>query len=92
MIYIAVKWIHTYPDEPILLYSELDNDRFETRKVEFFRDGSIGYADASEEFGHTELGMMPVPDLNEIAKDPEFEPRQIEKHEFEEIWGKRKKT
>ncbi len=44
MKYIKVKWLHSHPDEPVLLYSELDKDRWETRKVEVFADGRIGFA------------------------------------------------
>ena len=48
MEYIMVKWLHSHPDEPVLLYSELDKDRWETRKVEVFADGRIGFASATE--------------------------------------------
>lgn len=44
MEYIKVRWIHDHEDEPILLYSELDHDRFELRKVEVYEDGSAGWA------------------------------------------------
>jgi len=42
MTYLKVKWIHSHPDAPVLLYSELDRERWEVRKVEVFRDGSLG--------------------------------------------------
>lgn len=89
MIYILVKWIHSFPDDPVLLYSELDAFRFETRKIEVFRDGKIGYASEYEEFGSTKLGTDPVPEISEIAKNPEFEPIEISKDEFEKIWSVR---
>ena len=47
MRYIKVKWIHSYPDEPVLLYSEIDDSGWEVRKVEVFPDGAYGYANAS---------------------------------------------
>jgi hypothetical protein len=44
MTYIKVLWIHKNKDEPIELYSELDEDRYETKKVEIFIDDkSIGF-------------------------------------------------
>ena len=89
MKYILVKWMHQFVDEPVFLYSELDGSRFETRKVEIFPDGRKGYASKSEEFGTTRLGIDPVPPLREIAKDPQFEPRQITQEEFEKIWLER---
>jgi len=45
MTYFKCKWNHTFPDEPIMLHSELDDQRWERRKVETFRDGRMGYAD-----------------------------------------------
>ena len=35
MKYIKVRWIHDFEDDPILIYSELDENRFETRKIVF---------------------------------------------------------
>jgi hypothetical protein len=35
MKYLKVKWIHPFPSEPIVLMSELDDERYEIRKVEF---------------------------------------------------------
>src|SRR6185503_15028408 len=47
--YIRVRWQHGHADEPVDLWSELDAARLETRKLEIFRDGRIGYASADEE-------------------------------------------
>lgn len=86
MKYIRVRWIHNFPNEPVLLYSELDDDRFETRKVEVFPDGKKGYASEAEEVGGTRLGIEPVPSITQIAMDHEFVPEEITKEEFERIW------
>ncbi|ULR47139.1 hypothetical protein [Rhizobium sp. K102] len=72
--YIRVQWLHDFPEEPVDLWSELDRERFETRKLEIFRNGTVGYASASEAVGGTMLGIVPVPSLAEIAADSEFEP------------------
>ncbi|MDR3577980.1 MAG: hypothetical protein P4L50_29295 [Anaerolineaceae bacterium] len=92
MIYIFVKWIHNFIDEPVFLYSELDEARFEIRKVEIFQDGKKSYASKSEETETTWLGIEPVPNISEIAKDPEFEPEEISQEEFERVWSDRKKV
>jgi hypothetical protein len=34
------------------------------------------------------LGLAPLPLFAEIAANPEFEPTEIAKDEFEEIWSK----
>jgi hypothetical protein len=49
MTYFKCKWNHAYRDEPVLLYSELDEERWETRKVEIFRDGKMGFASRDTE-------------------------------------------
>jgi hypothetical protein len=89
MKYIRVKWNHQHRDEPVLLYSELDLERCEKRKVEVFQDGDCGYASISEAAGSTRLGEEPIPPLHEIASDPQFEPVEITKEEFEEVWNAR---
>jgi hypothetical protein len=91
MTYIKVKWIHSNSNEPILLYSEIDEERMEQRKVEIFADGRYDYASSSESAGSTRLGEVPIPALSEIASDPQFEPVKIPKQEFEEVWEKRRK-
>lgn len=88
MVYIKVKWIHTDPDCPVLLYSELDRECWEVRKVEIFPDGRMGYAGPGVEVGETWLGQAPVPPLEEIAQNPEFEPETISKAEFDRVWAK----
>lgn len=90
MTYIKVEWIHSHADEPTLLYSELDQGRWEKRKVEVFADGRCGYASSTESAGSTRLGEEPIPQLAEISSDPQFKPVEITKQEFEEVWAKRK--
>ena len=86
MKYIRVKWKQSNPNEPVWLYSELDDNRWEVRKVEIFADGRRGYAGEGREFGGTGLGEVPIPPLEEIAKDHEFDPTEITQKEFEEVW------
>jgi hypothetical protein len=88
MTHIRCKWIHSLADEPITLYSELDDLRWELRKVEVFRDGKMGYADDGKSFGGAALSLEPLPPLAEIAIDPQFEPVEITRLEFESIWNK----
>ena len=61
MNYIRVRWFHENPDAPDLVVSELDDHRWEKRKVEVFADGSKGYAMKDEERGGTRLGLVPLP-------------------------------
>jgi hypothetical protein len=83
--------MHSNPNSPIWLYSELDDERFETRKVEIYADGHWGYASDTEEVNGTGLGLYAVPSLAEIASNPVFEPFEIGKEEFEDVWSERHK-
>lgn len=85
MKYIAVTW-RTNRGYPIELYSELDDQRYECRKVEVFADGRAEFADAVEQTGDTQLGEVPVPPLADIASDSQFVPREISASEFEAVW------
>lgn len=67
--YIAVEWRHEHSHEPILLLSEVDDAGWEQRKVEVFRDGSKGYADANAHSLKTRLGEAPIPTVAEIVHD-----------------------
>ena len=88
MIYLKVKWKHSFSDEPVLLYSELDRQRWEVRKVEIFPGGRMGYAGPGSAVGGTDLGIEPIPSFEQIASDPEFEPEIISKAEFDKVWAK----
>lgn len=88
MDYLKVKWIHCFDSEPVLLYSEMDELRWEVRKVEEFADGHFGFASKERSFGSTYLGKVPIPALSEISSDPQFEPAVITKMEFEEVWAR----
>jgi len=87
--YIRVRWLHDLDDEPVDLWSELDGERFEMRKLEAFRDGRVGFASATESAHGTQLGSIPVPPLNEIAREPEFAPEEVSQEAFEIRWNNR---
>ncbi|ODA28702.1 hypothetical protein A6X21_12040 [Planctopirus hydrillae] len=87
MEYLKVPWKHDHADEPVWLYSEINNERWETRKVEVFRDGSTGYADNIEAKGGSKLSIKPLPTMAEIAKDSQFVPSLIGNDEFERVWS-----
>jgi hypothetical protein len=86
MKYLKVSWIHNFPDEPVLLYSEIDDARWEQRKVDFFADGTAVFASEAESHGNTGLCIEPLPTLEEIGSDPQFQPVEISPLEFEAAW------
>lgn len=89
MRYLRVHWVHNHPDDPVELYSEIDEQGWEVRKVEVFPDGSRGFAGQDDHAGSTRLGETPLPSLEAIAKEPEFRPAQITPEEFERVWANR---
>ncbi|WP_408369576.1 DUF6881 domain-containing protein [Paraburkholderia sediminicola] len=67
--------------------SLLDDDRNEVCKLEFYRDGQVGFAGHASSALGTLLGTLPVPSLDEINADPQFEAREIEWALFDSLWS-----
>jgi len=87
MEYIDIQWHHKNANDPVRLVSELDAERFEVRKLEFFADGRVGHACESSESHGTMLGELPDPLLSEITMDPQFTGGHIGAEEFEQLWS-----
>mgnify|MGYP001553208235 CR=1 FL=1 len=88
MKYLRVRWLHSDAEFPVVLYSEIDDARWETRKVEIYEDGRAGWADAHHEIGGSRLGQAECPSIEEINSDKEFDGAEISAEEFEEAWAK----
>ena len=86
MKYTKVDWLHNSSDSPTLLYRELDSDRWEVREVKVYANGGMGFADRETRAGRTTLGVEPLPPVEQIAADPEFEPVIISADEFGSLW------
>lgn len=86
MKYLKIRWRHDFTDEPQWLYSEIDANRAETRKVEVYPSGELGFAYCLESNGSTQLSETNLPSNEEIASDSQFEVFDIDQKEFEEIW------
>ena len=85
MEYIDVLWVHEHKDEPVRLVSELDADRFERRRLEFFADGTV-HALAGDRIFEGTVEIAPLPALHEINQDAQFKGRAIAAGEFEDLW------
>jgi hypothetical protein len=84
--YFTVRWHHDLPDEPVLLFEELNEQRLETRKVEEFADGRRIRSDRiAPELG-TSLSWEPVPSEAELDEQAEFTVEQLTADEFEVVW------
>lgn len=87
MEYIDVEWKHQSTADPVQLVSELNADRYETRKLEFFPMGRVGYASQQSGSPGIELGIVPVPQLTEINQSHEFNGATISTQGFESLWA-----
>lgn len=87
MRYQRVEWHHENPEEPVVLYSEIDADGWETRKVDEYADGRRDFADAVIEMGSTWLADQPTEEgVAEIDALDEFSAIEISRGAFEEVW------
>lgn len=86
MRYQKARWLHDLEDEPVVLYSESDDDGTEVRKVEAYRDGRMDLADAVTRTGSTRLSETKMPTLGEINAQEEFVAEAITANEFETVW------
>lgn len=68
------------------MYSEINQDRWEVRKVEVFQDGTSTYASPLYNTGDTWLAESQLPSMDEINKDSQFQADVISRHDFERIW------
>ena len=55
--YVEVAWLHDFEDEPVMLYSKLDDQRRETRKVELFPDGRMDRVSPPRSLGGMTRGL-----------------------------------
>ena len=87
--YVRLDWIHDHEDEPHLIYSELDDERYETRKIEVFKDGRIvKVSEDHPESGSTGLAVLPIPTIEETnaISEEQFHAEEISAAEFEDLW------
>ena len=90
MRYQRVSWLHDSREFPVVLFSEVDDDCWDVRKVDEYADGHCDLASATIETGNTTLGEARIPPLSGINEDPQFEGAEITEEEFEVAWGKAK--
>lgn len=83
---MKILWFHDSSDDPFMIYSELDVNRYEVRKIEFFKSGNCLYATQDKETEFCFLGELPIPEIEEINHDKQFYAVEISKEEFNSEW------
>ncbi|CAL9632836.1 hypothetical protein SUDANB120_06142 [Streptomyces sp. enrichment culture] len=86
MEYWHVNWLHDFPDEPVTIYSAIGDDGYETRKVHVYRDGRTVRADEQHESAEIGLSEIPVGDIAEVERQPEFQASVVTRAVFEDAW------
>lgn len=84
-----LKWFHDFVNEPCIIYSEIDTQRYEVRKVEVYKNETVrkygeNISDSQMELGDAAFSQ----NLDEINRDRQFYAKYITKEEFESIWNK----
>lgn len=80
-----VEW-ESSAEDPAVLFSALDGSRYEVRKVEVFRNGISGFAEAFARTRSTQLGSAPLPALDQINAADQFEAEEISLSQFDVAW------
>lgn len=87
MQYVWITYHQNEDDDPSEVYLELDGDRMETRRVEFFPNG-LSFSYGGERGNFEALSQTPLPeDLRELNLDGSQEARSISRAFFREIWN-----
>jgi len=79
-------WLAGPRDEPVDWYDELDADRWSTRCVRKYRDGSLRAYSYANPCWRECMPEKPIPPVEEIDADAEFSTREITKAEFDAVW------
>lgn len=66
--------------------SEIDDDGWETRRVQYYRDGRCEWTDGSNETASIGLSNQPYLSVDEISRQSEFDAAVIGREEFEKAW------
>ncbi len=88
--YECLEWIHDREDRPRFIYSELDDERYETRKIEVYKDGRMVKVSVDHpECGSTGLAVLPIPSIEETNAiiEEKFHAEEISAVEFEDLWN-----
>ncbi|MBV7530557.1 hypothetical protein [Chitinophaga sp. sic0106] len=88
MQYVKIYWLNPEDDSAEIQFSELDDGRFERRKIEIYPDGSFGIADSTFNFGGTALSVEPLPQPDGLDDKSRPVAEILSQKEFEDVWYK----
>ncbi len=71
-----------------MLFSEIGEDGYETRKIQGYRDGRLLRADDLHETSEVGLSEIPVGNIEDVAAQADFSANVILRAEFEDVWNR----
>ena len=80
--------MHRDPKYPVELWSEIDDGRWEIRKIDVFLDGTMQIASQESENKDARIGLIPTPELDKLNADGEFEAIYVGRDDFNALWHK----
>ncbi|MFG1790410.1 DUF6881 domain-containing protein [Nocardia sp. NPDC049149] len=86
MRYMKVMRTNASDDDPAIVFSEIDDDGYESRKVEIFVSGRSDFASVSMEGEPTWLATAPLPSADEVSLQPGCKGEDISAVEFQAEW------
>lgn len=81
MKYYRTYWKQKHSEFPIWIFSEINKDRFDTRRLEVFEDGSAKYFDKLTPF---DVGVSQYPENVDEVNNDELYLKEITLEDFEE--------
>ena len=83
---MKIEWIHKFPDEPVVIFHEYDEEGNEKRRVEKYGDSTYAYVSAEVSY-NAFLSEKKLPSLKEISENKEFRAHAISEKDFENVWS-----
>ncbi|WP_369604069.1 DUF6881 domain-containing protein [Nocardia nova] len=74
------------PGRTGVLLLEIGKDRYETMKVQIYKDGHTDWATAASETGKAFPAEAPFPSIAEIASQPDIQAWEVTRQTFEFTW------
>lgn len=86
MEYWKVIWHHVFAREPVVIFNEIGEGGYETRKVQEYRNGRLLRTDGTDETDEIGLGEIPVGNIEDVAAQAEFSAIIISAEQFNAVW------
>ena len=84
--YILSDWRNDSPDDPSIMFVQIDSERYPERIIDVFRDGRAETTVCQSESGEALVDITETPTLQEINDQDEFTACYVGASVFEGVW------